>query len=446
MLLGILLAAPNASAAITINGNAYTRGNSTVWAGCTGASNIGIAVNGTFVGNTSCAAGDGSFSFTGINTAANQVIAIYFNTNGGDRGVAYTRPVNNSTDIAGIRVFEDEAVLGSETATGWTNANLETWDDDNDADVPLTITGTTMTAPGETRIRVDSGASFTPTGTVTIPRLWIEGTYNGAPGETLTFTRGGDSACSGSSSMSNHYAFCNSGTFNAPPITRITSTTTTSLASGATYQTLSIEPTSGSPTINLGYSWNSPDSFAQTLVVGTGSAAVVASAQENKFTVTGNTTINALATINTENGGTFEANGNVTGAGATGQTTGGTFRMRPGSGATVLFAHVRVVGLGVQRPRDRAFRRRCRHRPERRGRHRFVPGAAEYHRRAQLRLQQHHVRPRNQRSRARRDLGPGDHDAGYAPRLVDCDDAARRRLLTRLDRRVRARNRHGQLL
>ncbi len=330
-----LVAAPTASAAITISGTAYNDSNMNVWSGCGATANIGVSVNGAAPVNTTCSSVDGSFSIGGINTATDQVIAIYFNTNGGNVGVAYTRPVDNATNITGIRIFKDEAVIGSQTATGWTVANLETWDQDNDADVPVIITGTTMTAAGETRIRVDSSTSFTPTGTVTIPRLWVEGTYNGAPGETLTLTSGGDSACSGGS-MASRYAFCNSGTFNAPPLVLVTSPNTTSLASGATYQTLEIRPSSGSPTINLGYSWTAADSYAQTLIVGDGTIAVDASAQENKFTVFGTTTINANASVRTENGGTFEANGSVTGAGSTTYTTGGTFRVRAGSGATVL--------------------------------------------------------------------------------------------------------------
>jgi hypothetical protein len=338
LLLGSLVAAPAASAAITISGTAYDHSNNAVWAGCSAALNIGISVNGAAPLSTNCSSADGSFSLAGINTAANQVIAIYFNTNvgGDDMGIVYTRPVDNFTNITGIELYNDEAVLRSETATGWTNGNLEAWDQDQDPnDVPIIITGTVLTTTPELRLRVNAGDTYTPTGNVTVPRLYVEGTYNGAVGETLTFTGGGDTACT-SSSIGNLYAFCNSGTFNAPPLTRITSPTTTSLASGVTYQTLEVQPTAGNPIINLGYAWCCTNSSAQTLVIGTGAASVTASAQENTFTVTGNTTINALATLNTENGGTFEGQGNVTGAGATTKTTGGVFRMRPGSGATVL--------------------------------------------------------------------------------------------------------------
>ena len=191
----------NSGCTVTISGNVYgdETGSPAVWSGCSATTNIALSVNGGTKSNVACDAGTGAFSFSNQTVAANNIIALFLDTAGGDKGVLYTRAVDDATSITGLSLTKNVIKLRYEAGTSITNADINTYDLSNDADIPVASDGTAIGSDVE--LHIDPSMTFTPGGGVTIDNLHVKGTYTGG-GETLTTT--------------NSIVIDSGGTFNSP--------------------------------------------------------------------------------------------------------------------------------------------------------------------------------------------------------------------------------------
>jgi hypothetical protein len=254
---------------------------------------------------TSCNATTGAFSASVQVSAADAVLVAWLDPFvAGDRGAAYTRIANTTAPITGLGVVLGRVGLRSESGTALTNASIDTWDADQDGDIPITATGASVTVAAA-QLAVRSGANFTPGGSVTAPsvRVLAGGTWT-AGANTLTTTGGGTGACDSGTAP----AVCVEGTLAAGTgVVRVQSTASTQVRGDATFATLELVPGSGSPTIDL----RGTQTFA-TLLVGNGTNAVTAGTSWNPtLTVTGTTTVAAGATLSFTGTGPLVAQGTL---------------------------------------------------------------------------------------------------------------------------------------
>lgn len=335
------LLAPSMAHAVTINGTAYADGSlASDWAGCDGTTpNVSLAVNGALRTSVPCNSSTGAFSFAAQTlAAADQVVTIWMDGHADD-AATYTRNLDTTSDISGLKLIRRSVVIASESATGITNADLALWDNADDPDVPVSIgAGNVLTTTGTTtRLHVNAGDTYTPGADTTAASLRVEGTFVGGS-ETLVVTNGGQSSCTTSSTTSmKPLCIDASGTFTAPALVRYTSVqATVELPPYATLNAVELRPSSGTPDYQL------VDGLSETITigslsVGTGSAAMTASVPQGDVLITGATGINALATFSMGGDGDVEVRGDFTGAGTLTGGRGSDLVLRPPGGGTLLF-------------------------------------------------------------------------------------------------------------
>ncbi|MCL5409422.1 MAG: hypothetical protein M1607_01005 [Patescibacteria group bacterium] len=186
---------------INISGNVYQESASvpyegvTKWNSCDGSTtNVSLAIGSTDQANVSCSATDGSFAFSTTSIAsANMVLTIWLDTGGGDKGVLYTKNNDTTSDITGLKVYKNHVWVQSESSQSITNANINSFDQSNDSDIPIASDGTNVTVDSGVELHINTGDTYAPGGNVTTPKLHIVGTYTGSS-ETLNLTGSGTSA------------------------------------------------------------------------------------------------------------------------------------------------------------------------------------------------------------------------------------------------------------
>lgn len=290
-----------------IGGNVYTESASsvyegtTVWSGCDGATlNVAVSVAGTKY-NTWCNSSTGEFNFVLPQpSGANVDITVYLDTGGGDKGSIFTHNNDVITDIQGLKLYKNKIWIESQSSTSITNADINTYDQSNDSDIPIASDGTAATADSGTEIHINTGDTYAPGGSVTAPKLHIVGTYTGAS-ETLTLNGSGSSS-SCDDTIANLRPLCiDGGTFTPSSNTTLFSGSTASLIQNATYNTLRIEPGGNSITHTLMAGTTSANGNI-TLGNGTNTGVTITAA-------TNSTTLTANANLTISANTTFVANG-----------------------------------------------------------------------------------------------------------------------------------------
>ncbi|KKU46841.1 MAG: hypothetical protein UX62_C0005G0001, partial [Microgenomates group bacterium GW2011_GWA2_46_7] len=199
-------------------------------------------VNGGTKQNTWCSASDGSYYFVLTQpTGSDQDITVFLDTGGGHKAALFTHNNDAISDITGLTLYKDKVVIRSESSSSITNADINTYDQTNDSDIPAASDGTDITVDSDIELHINSGEAFTPGGNVTAPKIHIKGTYTGAS-ETLTLNGSGNSG-SCDATVSTMAVFClDSGTFTASSNNVVLSggdSTTQALVGSATFNNLS---------------------------------------------------------------------------------------------------------------------------------------------------------------------------------------------------------------
>lgn len=312
---------------INITGNAYSdeATTPTVWNQCNGSTaNIAVSYNGGTPVTGFCNATTGAFSITiPAPTAPNHVIAVFMNpASAGDKGVVYTKNDDIVSNITGLKVTKNRAWIRSESTQTITNANINTYDQSNDSDIPAASTGTVLTLDSGTELHIETGDTFAPGGNVTAANLHAKGTYQG-DAETLTLTGSGSGACT--TEPGTIQPLCvDGGTFTPSTNTTVFSGTSATLIPARSYYHLSVTPAATvTHTISTGTL-----SVSGTLTIGNGTNATTVTAETNDPVVDLNSSIVVAA------GSTFIASSTASFTVAGSITVNGTFT--PGSGTVTL--------------------------------------------------------------------------------------------------------------
>jgi hypothetical protein len=343
------LLAPNDAGAATVSGTVLETGNNGLgnqWLGCDGSTaNVKLVRDAVQTLTTTCDPVTGAYSFAGVNLAgaAGSVVAVYLTTGGVEEGISYTRSITTA-NITGLLVSDDRVRLRTESVAAGplTTAHINTWDNSNDAVIPVVSDGTVLTTGAAQRyvLTVESGSTFQPNGTVTTDKVRISGTWT-AGATTLILNGTGDTGCGNAQPVltMNTYCLMSGGAFNAGTGTvRFTllndgnhTDVDSDPASPITLNTLQVWPAVGGESICIN---NSGTLTAAAVDLGAGGLAVDVGVQASTI-VTGNVTINDAATLT--GSGILEGHGNVTST-----LTGGVddwnlgIRMRP-AGGTAIF-------------------------------------------------------------------------------------------------------------
>ena len=323
------------------------------WTSCNGSTtNISWALDSVDQTNIYCGNSDGAFSFQPTLTSANQVITIWLDTNGGDKGVLYVKNNDTISDISGLTVYKDRVWLQSESSASITNGTINTFDQSsNDTDIPIASDGTNATVDAGVEIHVNTSDTYAPGGNVTADKLHIKGTYTGGS-ETLQLNGFGTSTCN--ATVANIRPLCiDSGVY-----TSTTNTTTfkgisnSNLESAAAYYNLTIYPSSGTPAFTaLAATTVNKDLViaAGTLAMSTYGLTVGSDSNANSGSIKVGGIISqsssALTTIKNASGSNCIGANDVNCAGTPG--TIGFFNLTIGSGATTFSTTINGTSVVV---------------------------------------------------------------------------------------------------
>lgn len=184
----------DSAAQISISGNVYADEGSTVNAACNGSTqNVRLVVHTTVIATTTCAAGTGAYSFTGISYNPGDSFMVYLNTDGGARAASVSQdPVSTITDM---HLYENRVIVRHEDTVPLTILDMTNFDSDQDPDIPFDATdaGTdTLILPPDTKLIVWNSKTFAPAGNITLQsggsgNAW-DGTFEVRTGGTFSLS------------------------------------------------------------------------------------------------------------------------------------------------------------------------------------------------------------------------------------------------------------------
>lgn len=238
------------------------------------------------------------------------------------KGAVFTHNNDVNTDITGITIYKDRSIIRSESSTSITNADINSYDQTSDIDIPLASNGTNVVADLGTKININSGDTYAPGGNVTTPKLHIRGTYTGASETLIIYGSGSSSSCD--ETLTNLRPLCiDGGTFTPSSNSTQFTASSPALIQNATYNTLVINPGANSVTHTLmagTFTVNGALSFGN----GTNTGVIITAA-------TNSTTLTANSSLTIATNTTFVANGSNTTTVAGNWTNSGTFTHSSGT-------------------------------------------------------------------------------------------------------------------
>lgn len=280
-----------------ISGNIYQESagspyeGTTAWSGCDGSTlNVAVSVNGGTKQNTSCSASDGSYYFVLTQpTGSDQDITVFLDTGGGNKGALFTHNNDAITDITGLTLYKDKIMIRSESSSSITNADINTYDQTNDSDIPIASDGTNITVDSGYELHINSGETFAPGGNVTTPKIHIKGTYTGAS-ETLTLNGSGNSS-SCDATVATMAVFClDGGTFTATSNEVVLAggdSTTQAIVGSATFNNLSASTSSNAAGRTIQFTGSSTTTVSGTWTITgfSGKVITLQSSDTNAWTI-----------------------------------------------------------------------------------------------------------------------------------------------------------------
>ncbi|MEM9336469.1 MAG: DUF2341 domain-containing protein [Patescibacteria group bacterium] len=136
---------------------------------CDGATaNIFLSMDGLTFASTSCAIGSADYTFSGISYGLSDVITVYIGNGAGSGVVVSQDPLSS---IGNMDIYENRVIVRHESGDPLTIDDMDTWDSDDDADIPFTATGgspDTLVLPSNHKLVVWESKTFAPDGDVTV--------------------------------------------------------------------------------------------------------------------------------------------------------------------------------------------------------------------------------------------------------------------------------------
>jgi hypothetical protein len=306
---------------------------------------IGIAINSVKFDTVPCAPVTGAFQANPVWAAGDTITLYHDGMAGGHRGTAYVRTAAASTtDITGVIVPNVEVYLNTLSATPITATDINTWDADNDSDIPIQYPVASKLVASA--MLVLNQNTFRPGVTVQAPSMFstASATYD-AQATRLELTGSGSGICTTSATAR---PLCLNGSFLPGTGTvAFLGSTVANLVSGGTYANIEIT-SSGTNTIHLTGSDDTSLTATSLTITGSGGAPVVStSAQSPTVTITGDVTVSGTATLGGAGTGMLTIGGDISGTGLV-NFTGGTVELRNAAAAQTLNASGTLPGVPWQ--------------------------------------------------------------------------------------------------
>lgn len=128
-----------------------------------------IVNNGTYSASTTCAAGTGAFSLTGVAYVGDPKITVYLNTNGGTVGTVVTK--TPTANISNLDIYANRVIARHQDVTPLSIADMVLFDNDDDSDIRFSATTTGSATlgvlPGNS-LFIFASTTFAPGGNVTL--------------------------------------------------------------------------------------------------------------------------------------------------------------------------------------------------------------------------------------------------------------------------------------
>jgi hypothetical protein len=235
---------------ITVSGFVYADLSGTVSSACGAGTPVTVAVNGVPGAPVSCNGGDGSFTVNNVSFIGDPVLTVFLDTDGGERAVTVTR--TPTLDIEDMILYENQVVVRHEGAPTMSIVELETYDFDDDTDIPFDaeIAGAdTLTLDPNTQLHIWTGDTFIPGGDMTLDSGGSgdseDGTLYVGTSSVLTLASGQSHSIGGSLIISTSSAF----TVASSSLTFTATTTGKTIAATSTIDNITFNGSGGEWTI-----------------------------------------------------------------------------------------------------------------------------------------------------------------------------------------------------
>lgn len=271
--------------------------------------------------STSTVASTGKYDFLGVGITASSTLAVYLDGATED-AVTVTKFGSSVSSITDFNLYQNYVILRNEATGSTTNADIDAFDGDNDADVPFTSNSNNIVVNSNTNLYIWSGNAYDPNGTVTTQGtgsliattsavVFLDTTGNVIAGDIVvgssaTVTIGANTTVNGGD-----ISTTGSGIVNYAGTPTLTISGTGSIGGGGATVTFYNLTTSGSGVTTI----TATTSIASDLTVGTGTTL---SGTKNITVAGGDLTGDGTVSLT---GGTFE----MQGAGYFGGNTAWTF-------------------------------------------------------------------------------------------------------------------------
>ena len=159
----------NSAALITVSGNVYSDEGSTVSTVCDGTTqNVVLRVAGLTTYTSSCNAGTGAYSMSGVAFSPSDTLTVYIDGNTRKAATVSSDPISS---IGNMNLYENRVIVRHENTSPLLIADMAVWDSSDDADIQFTAidAGThTLTLPADQKLLIWNGKTFEPNGNVTV--------------------------------------------------------------------------------------------------------------------------------------------------------------------------------------------------------------------------------------------------------------------------------------
>jgi len=165
---------------ITISGTVYSDVASGVPSFCDGSTDtVFLKVDGGGSWSTSCDAGTGAYSISGVDFSGDATLTLYLKS-AGTTGAVVTKTPNG--DIADMDIYEHYTIVRHEDVSPLAIADMDTFDSGDDSDVPFTVavgTPNTLTVASDSGLYIWNGKEFAPDGNITLLGGGAGASYDG---------------------------------------------------------------------------------------------------------------------------------------------------------------------------------------------------------------------------------------------------------------------------
>ena len=145
---------------------------------------VGVAVNGSLQAGKTGVVSGGTWSISNVTVFPGDIVTVFVSGATDDEEAVGVTRYDGTGDINGLQMYELHLTLGSNdaTSTSLTNSDIGVYDKDDDEDVFIDLTGTTLTlcgdvSCGQSELYINASTTYQPKGILDTHDIEINGTF-----------------------------------------------------------------------------------------------------------------------------------------------------------------------------------------------------------------------------------------------------------------------------